>query len=137
MRRYSSQTKHVLAIATIFIVGMAYLIVQEPNKDITRSTNTSPCTQKEGRVITVDVKNNTFYPNTIEASRCDYISITNRDDVTVSPAFGSHTSHVNYAGFKQIVIGRDENQRIQLTEIGEFRIHDDYRGIASVDITVR
>lgn len=73
---------------------------------------------------TIVVKNGRAVPNSLQAARCDTLTITNLDDESRMIAFGHHEMHMAYDGVSEKMLEKDQSFTVTLVQTGDFRLHD-------------
>lgn len=80
--------------------------------------------QAEGPSHVIEIKNDKFTPDYIDAKICDKLTIVNRDDKLRLVAFGVHDEHIYYDGVTEKVLKKDEQLTISLNQAGIYIFHD-------------
>lgn len=90
-----------------------------------------------GTLHELTLDNDEFSQQSLTVELCDTIAVTNLDDQPYSLNFGDHDSHIPYAGLKPVTQLQDERIVIDAVEAGSFEVHDHYRDLAVLQLTVR
>lgn len=128
--------KQFLTLVAILVIGIGFLAYQENTKTTRGNLEAANTCQTAGTTIEVTIKNNQFMPKKISARQCDLLVIINADTQKRSPAFGEHNNHDHYQGFEQRVLGKNQQQTIDLTTTGTYTLHDDFHGVATATIVI-
>ena len=95
------------------------------------------CSHSPLREVIVDIKNDTFVPNHVQAHVCDTLIITNRDAELHEPAVGPHPTHTSYPGFDaKRPLMRGESFRFVLNRPGAYSFHDHLNDAITASITI-
>lgn len=86
---------------------------------------------------TVTIQNDKVIPENTVGTKCDTMTITNRDDAQRLIAFGPHEHHVAYDGVLERVLIKNQSLTVTLVQTGNFgfhdHIHDDVKGTFTVN----
>jgi hypothetical protein len=82
------------------------------------------------------ISNDVVTPDHIQASRCDRLTIINRDDKRREVAFGAHDKHVAYDGVLQRLLRKDESLTVDLVQTGDYHFHDHFQDEVEGTFTV-
>lgn len=118
------KTTLVLPIFLIFIMLIAFGTFWLGKSTTKRQAAEIHDCQSEGQNRVVEIKNDKFTPDHIDASVCDKLTIINRDDKLRLIAFGVHDQHIYYNGVTEKAIKTDEELPITLNQLGVYIIHD-------------
>ncbi len=86
----------------------------------------------------VEIKNQAFSPNSIQAKVCDHIKFINREDTLHEPAVGPHPTHTSYPGFDaKRPLQKGETFEFILNRPGTYSFHDHLHEeiLGSINIT--
>ena len=92
---------------------------------------------RTGTKYTVQYKNDSFQPESLNIRRCDVVSIVNMSQSYVEPIFGTHEHHATYAGYQHQTIGPNEYIDIDAVQAGSFLIHDHIKDTAHLELTIK
>ncbi len=105
-------------VAGVLGFGVAVLVQQNTK------TATTPCTTLEGKRHEFVIANNIVSPARLTATRCDTLTVTNRDKVERIIAFGNHDHHVAYDGIEEQKLAKGQSLTVTLDRVGSFHFHD-------------
>lgn len=122
------------AVGILLAVAVVYVVAINVTSDKT-GANADSCT-KSGPVHTVIIHENLVNPQYTKASRCDRLTITNRDKVARLMAFGNHDRHQAYDGVTEELLKQGQSLTVTLNQTGTFvfhdHLHDEVRGSFTV-----
>ncbi|MEX2014702.1 MAG: cupredoxin domain-containing protein [Candidatus Saccharimonadales bacterium] len=72
----------------------------------------------------IEIKNDKFTPESVDAKICDELTIVNKDEKLRLVAFGLHDKHIYYDGITENALKKDESMTITLNQIGTYIFHD-------------
>lgn len=74
----------------------------------------------------VIVTKDKFNPAKVEAKQCDQLTFINQDKVSHKIAFGEHSNHLVYPGFRELVLRPGQVNTFTLVAYGSFQFHDHF-----------
>jgi hypothetical protein len=122
----------LLSVTTVIVAGVLVSIAFAQKDHAQAESCSTP-----GKTHVVTIENDRAVPSEITASRCDSLTITNKDDKTREIGFGNHDHHVAYDGVSEHILKKDENLRVILRQTGEFHFHDHFQEEVEASFTVR
>lgn len=105
-------------VVGVLVFGVAVIFQQNAN------SSKAPCTTVDGKRHDFVIRNSTVTPTDLTAQRCDTLTITNRDNISRTIAFGNHDHHVAYGGIEERELTKDQAVTVTLDQVGEFHFHD-------------
>ncbi len=78
----------------------------------------------KGSAHTVEIKNDRFIPESVNAKICEELTIVNKDDKLRLVAFGVHNQHIYYGGMTEKVLKSDQELTVTLNQAGTYIVHD-------------
>lgn len=72
----------------------------------------------------VEIKNDRFTPDSVDAKICDELTIVNKDDKLRLVAFGVHSQHIYYDGVTEKTLKKDQQLTVTLNQTGTYIFHD-------------
>jgi hypothetical protein len=123
-----------LALAAVTIWAVVYLSGQYlDNKSA--SEGIAKCSSK-GTAWIATIQNGKISPEHIEASLCDTLKITNKDDQNRLVTFGEHAHHISYDGVTQELLGKSQSLDVILNQRGTYEFHDHFEAAAVGYVTI-
>lgn len=111
----------------VLVVGIVYITTSltsgllDAHKTAAAICNTYPVTH------TVVIQNDTVSPEHVQASRCDKLTIINRDNKQREIAFGQHDNHVAYGGVLERTLKQNQEFTVTLDKTGDYHFHDHHQ----------
>ena len=114
----------ILAVAAfVVIVGIAVATTSFATQYLHASSKDSECSGQHA-AHNVTITGGTLSATSIQATRCDTLSITNQDDTLRLIAFGKHDQHQVYNGITEQSPKRGESISLTLNQSGTYTFHD-------------
>ena len=130
---------HYGMLILIFGVGAATLIsytVLHAMNSHHSGTATAMC-PAVGKKHVVTLNDRQFDKKVIAANRCDQLIVINKDDKVYRLALGSHDNHMKYPGFEEKALKPAAQLSINLTQEGEYKIHDHLHEASEAELIIR
>jgi plastocyanin len=89
------------------------------------------------KAVQAFIENDEVHPQNIQASLCDTLTITNRDDKTRIIAFGMHDNHISYDGVTERLMKKDGSFTVTLNKSGTYTFHDHNEEDVRAEITIQ
>lgn len=109
------------AVWGVTMLAQAYFSHQSQNSPEARCSE-----QVKTATHIVRIVNGAASPATVEARRCDTLTIINTDSAVRRLAFGVHSHHVAYGATEGKMVGQDGSLSVTLVTTGAFVFHDHF-----------
>lgn len=136
---YSNDMKKLvlLIIGLVVIVGgVVWLTTWTTSGLLASHKNATDFCAGYLKTYTMTIKDDAVTPAHIQASRCDRLTIVNRDDKRRQIAFGVHDRHVAYDGVLQRLLRKNESFTVNLAQPGDYHFHDHFQDEVEGTFTV-
>lgn len=84
----------------------------------------------------VTITNGQVSPLHTSSRLCDTLTFINQDNEIIDIAFGEHPQHMAYAGESELILRKNQNKTITLSESGTYLFHDHLHIQTAGDFTV-
>jgi plastocyanin len=121
----------LLSVGTLLLAGLVLSIAFA-----SRETALDMNCNKTGKAYTVVIKDDVLSPDSINAKRCDTITIINKDKTLREIGFGEHDEHKAYDGITERLISDGEQFTITLRQSGTHDYHDHFHDEVTGSFTV-
>lgn len=122
---------YAVIVLTLILVtfGLGYQVLKP-------RTAAAVC-DRPGNTRELIVKADTFNTSELKLTQCDIVQIINMGSEDYSLAFGTHQKLVVYPGFTEQTIKPNEFITLDAIQTGKYRLHDNLRNRASVELDIR
>jgi hypothetical protein len=95
------------------------------------------CSADTNHRHTLTIHSNGITPDSLQAQRCDTVTVVNTTNEKVIPALGPHDHHIAYPGYKEHVLSPGQSYTFRLSQVGTFPLHDHDDEALRATITVK
>lgn len=133
--------KSFLAMMLILplILGISiYHVVADSLKPVEHTySKPLPCPANPSHTYEVDILNDKLTKSSITAHRCDRLIIKNLDNGVHRPALGPHNHHIDYPGFEETILVKNNSISVILSQTGSYALHDHFNEGDRTTLTIQ
>jgi hypothetical protein len=115
----NKRTNILIVVLIALVIGVALVIA------LTGGTAASAC-KGNGKPThyTITIRDGKASKTSLNAKKCDTLTITNDDSETREIAFGPHDHHIAYDGVRDRIVHQSESLTVTLIKTGTYHWHD-------------
>lgn len=110
-----------IAVLAAAVAVLGYVMFLQPPRNIAICEEQS---FEDEELIAIDATEDGFEPQEATASQCDVLWVENMSEEDIELVFGPHENHIDYPGYAQQVASPGDFIEVELSQAGEFHIHD-------------